>query len=173
MSVSLHTAVVGTYLQIVPRLGNLVDKAEAFCADKGLAETALTTASLAPDQWNFAKQVMVSIAHSAGAIEGVGKGVVNPDLSEPPTSFAALRQAAADALAVVQAVDPQELDAIAGRDMRFEFGERRMDFTVSDYLLSFALPNFYFHTTTAYAVLRNQGVPLGKMDFLGAPRLKV
>jgi hypothetical protein len=59
-----------------------------------------------------------------------------------------------------------------GRDMRFEFGTRRMDFTVEDFLLSFSLPNFYFHSSAAYGVLRNQGLKVGKTDYLGKLRLK-
>ena len=75
-------------------------------------------------------------------------------------------------MAELRLIDPAELDGLVGRDMRFEFGTRRMDFTAEDFLLSFSLPNFYFHATTAYDVLRNQGLPLGKMDFIGAVRLK-
>jgi uncharacterized protein len=73
---------------------------------------------------------------------------------------------------IVNAVEPGELDAIAERDMLFKFGDREMPYTVSDFLLSFSLPNFYFHATTAYDILRNQGLKIGKMDFLGRPRLK-
>jgi len=172
MPVSLHTAVVGAYLQVLPKVGDMVAKAEAHCAEKALAADGLATACLAPDMWNFAKQVWESGHHSARAIEGVRKGVFGPELDPAPTGFAELKAQVADSLALLRAVDPGELDAIAERDMRFEFGERRMDFTVSDFLLTFSLPNFYFHSAMAYAVLRNQGVPLGKMDFLGAVRLK-
>ena len=69
-------------------------------------------------------------------------------------------------------MSPEDIDSIAANDTAFVFGERRMPFTVEDYLLSFALPNFYFHASMAYAVLRNQGVAVGKMDWLGAIRLK-
>jgi uncharacterized protein len=172
MPVSLHVATVGHFLQVLPSLAGLVDKAEAHCTEHGVAPETLLGAALADDMWPFAKQVMVAVAHSAGAVEGVRAGKFGPDLSAPPTDFAGLRTAVAGALATVQAVPDGEIDAMAGNDMYFAFGERRMDFTVADFLLSFSLPNFYFHTSAAYAILRNQVLTVGKMDFMGRPRLK-
>lgn len=172
MSVSLHTASVGTYLQILPAVLRWLDKAEAHCRAAGGDDAALTGCRLAPDMWDFAKQVSQVAHHSARAIAGVRAGVFGPDLAPVPQDIAALRREITDAIAFLQAVTPQELDGIADRDMRFEFGERRMDFTVADFLLSFSLPNFFFHATSAYAILRNQGLALGKGDFLGGVRLK-
>lgn len=171
MPASLHTATVGTFLQILPSIGGLVEKAEEHCSANGLQAETLTEATLAPDMWPFAKQVALCAHHSVGAIAGVRTGVFSPDLAPAPLDFPQLRQGIADAIAELNTVDPAELDGIAGRDMRFEFGTHRMDFTVEDFLLSFTLPNFYFHATTAYAVLRNHGLPLGKLDFIGRVRL--
>ncbi len=66
----------------------------------------------------------------------------------------------------------EEVDALSGRDMVFQIGERKVPFTTDNFLLSFSLPNFYFHATTAYDILRTKGVPLGKRDFLGRMRIK-
>lgn len=99
-------------------------------------------------------------------------GVFGPEIDPAPLDFASLRKEIADSIALVKNVDPTELDAMARRDMRFEFRQTRMEFTVEDFLLSFSLPNFYFHAATAYGVLRNQGLPLGKRDYLGQIRLK-
>lgn len=172
MSVSLHTATVGLYLQILPQIARLVEKAEAHCREQGLAAEVLLDTRLAPDMWNFSKQVMCAVQHSAGAVLAVRTGRTGPDMSPPPTEFTPLRQIAADAIALLQGVEPGEIDAISGRDIVFEFGTGRMEFVGEDYLLSFALPNFLFHSTTAYAVLRNQGLSIGKLDFLGRPRVK-
>lgn len=172
MSVSLHTVTVGTYLQILPQIAALVDKAEDHCRTNGLDDAALTGASLTGDMWNFAKQVFECGHHSARAIEGVRAGVFGPEIDPAPLDFASLRKEIADSIALVKNVDPTELDAMARRDMRFEFRQTRMEFTVEDFLLSFSLPNFYFHAATAYGVLRNQGLPLGKRDYLGQIRLK-
>lgn len=172
MSVSLHTLTVETYRQFLPQVARLIDKAEAHCQDRGLPAEALTAAALAPDMWNFAKQVFECGHHSARALAGVRAGVFGPETAPAPLDFASLRGEIAGSLAFIETFTPAELDAISGRDMRFEFGETRMDFTVADFLLSFSLPNFYFHVAASYDVLRNQGLALGKRDYLGRPRLK-
>lgn len=72
----------------------------------------------------------------------------------------------------MRAIDPGEVDGFIGRDVRFSAGERQVDFTAEEFLLSFSQPNFYFHTATAYDILRWKGVPLAKRDFMGRPRTK-
>lgn len=172
MSVSLHTATVRTWLQILPQVAWLIDKAETHCRERGLPAEALTDARLAPDMWNFAMQVQCVVQHSAGAVQALRSGKTGPDMRTPPLDFASLRQMAADAIALLANVAPEEIDGAAGRDVLFEYTGGRMEYLAEDYLLSFALPNFFFHATTAYAVLRSQGVPLGKRDFLGRIRVK-
>jgi len=172
MSISLYSASVETYLQTLPAVAGLIDKAEAWCRENGLPDTALTEASLAPDMWHFAKQVMVVAAHSAGTIRALAGGTFGPDLSPAPTDFASLRAAITDAIAYLRSVDPAEVNARAGQDMNFVFGERRMPFTAETFVLSFSLPNFFFHASAAYAILRAKGLPVGKGDFLGALRMR-
>ena len=172
MPFSLYHATVGAYLQILPSVAGLVTKAEAHCAEHGLTAETLTGARLAPDMWPFAKQVFECGHHSARAIEGVRAGVFGPELDPAPLDFASLHKQIADSRSMLESVDPAEIDGMIGRDMRFEFGERRMDFTVEDFLLTFSMPNFYFHASAAYGVLRAQGLKVGKMDYLGRPRLK-
>jgi len=172
MSISLHTAVVQTYQQILPAVAGLLDKAEEHCQAEGLSVETLTEARLAEDMWPFAKQVFECAHHSSRAIEGVRAGVFGPEVQPVPSDLASQRKEIAEAMAIIDAVEPGELDAIAGRDMLFKFGDYEMPYIVSDFLLSFSLPNFYFHATTAYDILRSQGVKVGKMDFLGRPRLK-
>lgn len=173
MAISLHTVSVGTYLQLLPQLASMIDKAAAHCEAHGHGAEALCDARLAPDMWNFAKQVTSATHHSVGAITALlGTGEFSPDLAAPPMDFADLRQRVSDAIAYLQGIEAETVDAKAGSDMLFVFGERRMPFTAEDFILTFSLPNFYFHTTAAYAVLRNQGLAVGKMDFIGRPRIK-
>lgn len=83
-----------------------------------------------------------------------------------------MRTLLADTAATLAAIDPAEVDGFVGGDMAFVFREHRVPYLAEDFLLSFSLPNFYFHATTAYGILRAQGVPLGKRDYIGRPRMK-
>ena len=172
MTFSLHAAIIPSQLQILRATSGLIDKAEAFCAERDLSPHTLIQARLAEDMLPFAYQVKSMAVHSIGAIEGVRKGVFGPDMTPAPADFVALKTRVAETVAALEAIEPAEVDGFVGRDMRFEFGDRRMDFTAEDFLLSFSQPNFYFHATTAYDILRWKGVPIGKRDFAGMPRLK-
>ncbi len=171
MSISLYSAIIPSYLQILESVSGLVDKAQAFCSEKNLAPEQIIQARLAEDMQPFAYQVKSTAVHSIGAIEGVRRGVFSPDTSTPPETFAALKTRVAEARSALQALEPGELETFIGRDMRFEFGERRLDFRAEDFLLSFSQPNFYFHATTAYDILRWKGVLIGKRDFTGRVRV--
>ena len=172
MALSLYSATLPNYLQILGSVSRLVGKAEAWCTEQGLEPAALIQARLAPDMLPFAYQVKSAAVHSAGAIDGVRRGVFAPDTGPSPDSFAGLKDRVEGAIAALRAIDPAEIESFIGRDMRFEFGERRMDFTAEEFLLSFSQPNFYFHATTAYDILRWKGLPLGKRDFTGRVRVK-
>ena len=172
MPLSLYEATVPTFQQIMGAVAGLLDKAEAHCAAKGLADSDLIEARLAPDMFTFNYQVKSTAVHSIGAIEALANGAFSPDLTPPPTSFAALKGRVADARAALDAVTPDQLNAYEGRDMAFSFREFRMDFTAENFLLSFSLPNFYFHAATVYDILRHQGLPIGKRDFMGEMRIK-
>ncbi len=171
MSISLYAAIIPSNLQILDSVSGLVDKAQAFCAEKGLAPEQIIQARLAEDMHPFAYQVKSTAVHSIGAIEGVRRGVFSPDMTTPPETFAALKARVAEARAALGAIEPGELEAFIGRDMRFEFGERRLDFKAEEFLLSFSQPNFYFHAATAYDILRWKGVQIGKRDFTGRVRV--
>lgn len=173
MAFSLYTAVVPSYLQLLEAVAGLLGKAERFCAEHGLAPEDFVQARLAEDMLPFAYQVKSTAVHSLGAIEGVRKGVFSPDTSTPPADFVALNARIAETIAALRAIDPAEIEAFIGRDVRFAFGDRHIDFVAEEFLLSFSQPNFYFHATTTYDILRWKGVPLTKRDFMGMPRMKM
>lgn len=129
-------------------------------------------ARLAPDMLPLGYQVKSCAAHSAGGIEGVKAGSFSPDMTPWPTDFAGLHGALQGAIANLEGLDREAFDLLAENDTQFAFGETKLPFTGANFLLSFSQPNFYFHATTAYAILRAQGLKLGKRDFLGTPRLK-
>jgi hypothetical protein len=173
MPITLYDATIPSFLQILGTMSGLLDKAQAFCAGRGISADEIIQARLAEDMLAFGYQVKSTAVHSLGAIEGVRKGLFSPDLTPPPADFAGLSERVAQTIAALRMIEPDEMESFIGRDMRFEIGDRRLDFRAEDFLLSFAQPNFYFHATTAYDILRQKGVPLGKRDFLGKMRLKI
>jgi hypothetical protein len=172
MAISLYAATIPSYLQFLGSVSGLLDKAQKFCEEKGTEPKDLIEARLAQDMLPLAYQVKSTAVHSLGAIEGVRRGIFSPDQTTPPDSFAALKARITDTIEALRAIDPGEIDGFVGRDLRFEFGSRHIDFTAENFLLSFSQPNFYFHATTTYDILRWKGVPVGKRDFLGSVRKK-
>ena len=172
MSFSLYEATIPTYLQILGSVSVLVDKAEAWCRDQNTAESDLIQASLAPDMLPFAYQISSCYWHSAGAIQGVRAGVFSPDSNPPPTDFSGLKAKLGAAIAELQSLTRDEVNGLIGQAMRFEVKDFKLPFAAEDFLLSFSQPNFYFHATTAYDILRWKGLAIGKMDFIGALRMQ-
>ena len=170
MAFTLYAATIPSYLQILNSVSRLIDKAGAFCGENGIEPEALIHARLAVDMLPFAYQVKSTAVHSIGAIEGVRNGIFSPDTSTPPATFDGLRDHIAQTIAALDAIHPDEVEGFIGKDMRFEFGSNAMVFAAEEFLLSFSQPNFYFHATTAYDILRMQGVPIGKRDFNGRVR---
>ncbi|MDX3911311.1 MAG: DUF1993 domain-containing protein [Sphingobium sp.] len=171
MALSLYQATVPSYIQILNSVLRLVDKAEAFCAEGSLPADDILNARLAEDMHPFVYQVKSTTVHSLGAISALHKGTFSPDMTPPPSSFEGLKAQLETTLAALTALAPEDLDAYIGRDMVFELGDRGMPFTAENFLLSFSQPNFYFHATTAYDILRHKGLAIGKRDFIGAVRI--
>jgi hypothetical protein len=99
-------------------------------------------------------------------------GVFSPPGRTETLDYAGLQKLLADTSEGLRKLNREEVEALSGRDMIFQIGDRKVPFTTDNFLLSFSLPNFYFHATTAYDLLRTNGVPLGKRDYLGRMRIK-
>jgi uncharacterized protein len=172
MAFSLYAATIPSYQQILGAVARLLDTAEVFCSEKSIAHEDIIQARLAADMLPFSYQVKSTAVHSLGAIEGVRRGTFSPDVTAPPATFVALKARIEDTLASLKVIQEAEINAFIGRDVRFSFGDRHLDFTAENFLLSFSQPNFYFHATTTYDILRWKGVALGKRDFAGRLRVK-
>ena len=170
--ISLYTATVPAFRQIIAATGGVLRKGEAFAAEHDIDPATLVAAHLAADMLPLAYQVKSVCDHSVKAIEGVRAGSFSPHRDAFPTDFAGMHALLAATDATLAAIDPAEIDGFVGRDMAFVMGTYRVDYAAEDFLLSFSLPNFYFHATTAYDILRARGVPLGKRDYLGRPRVR-
>jgi hypothetical protein len=172
MTFSLYAATIPSFQQILGAVSGLLDKADAYCAEKTVAPQELIQARLAADMFPLAYQVKSTAVHSLGAIEGIRRGVFSPDTTTPPETFAALKARIAETLSALEKIDSAEIDGFLGRDLRFAFGSNYRDYSAEDFLLSFSLPNFYFHATTIYDILRWKGLPLSKRDYMGKTRTK-
>ena len=172
MPMPFYDAVVPTCLQILRGTVAWLAKAEAETVQLGIAESEAMDARLAPDMYPFNRQVRATAMHSQGAIEGARKGLFSPDMTSPPASFGGLRDRLGEAVSYLEALDPGEFDLLIGQPMRFVIGDTDLPFMADQFLLSFSMPNFFFHTSTAYAILRSKGVNLGKRDFLAGLRFE-
>ena len=173
MATSLYDLSVASYLQTVAAIGGVLDRGAKHCAEAGTDPNDLTGVRLFDDMAPLTFQIVSVAHHSVGALEGVRSGVFKPPAGPMPgMAYADLQKMIADAEAALKALTPDEVNAWEGKDVFFQFGEMKIPFTAEGFILSFSLPNFYFHSTTAYDILRMKGVPLGKRNFMGALRMK-
>lgn len=171
MPITLHAAFVPSAQQMIGATRDLVERAEAWCTQQGCAPETLIDARLHEGMLPFAYQVKSVAEHTRGAIDGIRNGRFSPNLDVPPRDFDGLRAKLDQAAEELGEVTVNELEGLIGAPMRFEFGEMGLPFTADEFLLSFSQPNYYFHATTAYAIMRMKGVPLGKRDFMGKLRI--
>lgn len=143
-------------------------KAEAHCAARKVPEEALLAFRLFPDMFPFTRQVQLACDFAArGAARLAGAELRSfPDTE---TSLAALRDRVAAVRAYLAGFDPAAFDGAAARDVTFRMRSGEVTMTGQDYLTLFVLPQAYFHATTAYAILRHNGVEVGKADYMAAP----
>jgi len=172
MSLTLHEAFVPTAKQILGGTRGLVDKAESHCAEHGLDASELYEARLAETMWNLPWHVRACWVHSGFAIDQFESGAFSPDFTELPQDWDAMRAMIDDALARLDAITVEQLEAVADKPVDFQLGGKTlMTMTGQNFLLSFNQPNLFFHATTFYDILRMKGVALGKRDFMGVPRV--
>jgi uncharacterized protein len=172
MAFSLYDATVANYLQILAAVGGYLEKSLTHFREKGIDSADIVETRLAPDMLPFRSQIVSVVHHSRGALEAAKNGVFVPPSGKPDLDYAALQALVTEARNELSALTPEAVNALAGRDVTFKLGDRALPFTTEGFLMSFSLPNFFFHATTAYDILRHKGAPLGKRDFLGKLKLK-
>jgi len=167
MSLSMHEISVPAFVRGFSVLSSLVDKAEAFAAEKRIAPAVLFNARLAPDMLPFSGQVQRASDTSKGVIARL-TSIDVPKFPDEEADFAELRERIAKTVAFLTSVDPSALDGTQNNEVTLKFGKLGVTLSGEDYILKFVLPNFYFHVTTAQNILRHNGVPVGKLDYLGS-----
>jgi hypothetical protein len=167
MPMFMYEASVPAFLQMLNSLSAILDKAEAFAAERKIDPAVLLGYRLAPDMFALARQVQIATDQAKGCCARLA-GVEVPKYADDETTFADLRARIARTIEFVQSFEPGDIDGSEARDIALTAGSRELRFQGQQYLVTFVLPNFYFHVTTAYAILRHCGLPIGKRDFLGA-----
>ncbi len=173
MSISFHAASVGSYLQVLDGVAGVLDKGASHAAEAGLDLQEVVTTRLREDMMPLHFQVVSAAHHSWGAMQGLQKGIFSPPSFELDKDYKGLQALVTEARDGLAGLEEAEVEALAEKSMVFKLGKTELPFTNQNFLLSFSLPNFYFHATTTYGILRMLGAPLGKMDFLGQMKMGI
>ena len=166
MSLSMYQAAIPAFVQMLNSLPAILDKAEAHAGSRKIDPEVLLNYRLAPDMLPFVRQIQIAADLAKGAAARLA-GVEVPKHDDTEKTFADLKSRLAKTVAFVQSFRPNEIDGSEDREINLTLGEHTMSFKGQPYLVHFVLPNFYFHCTTAYDILRHCGVELGKRDFIG------
>jgi len=173
VSISFHDASVGSYLQVLEAVSGVLDKGASHAAESGLDLQEVVMTRLRDDMMPFHFQVVSVAHHSWGAIQGMQAGSFRPPSFDLDKDYAGLQALVAEARDGLAGLAPADVEALAEESVVFKLGKNELPFTNPNFLLSFSLPNFYFHATTTYGILRMLGVPLGKMNFMGPMKMGV
>jgi len=169
MTVSMYKISVPIFVQFLTSLSAVLDKAAGHCEAKKIEPSALLNARLFPDMFPLLRQVRAASDHAVNATARLA-GVEPPGFANTETGFAELKERLAKAIDFVKGFKAGQIDGTEDKPIKITFpsGATR-DFTGQSLLLNNSLPNFYFHCTTAYDILRHCGIELGKRDFMGTP----
>jgi len=166
MAISMYSASAPVFARTLGALEVILDKAAAYAEARKIDPAVLLNARLSPDMFAFTRQVQIATDHAKGAPARLA-GLPVPSFEDTEKTFPELKARIGRTLAFLATLKPEQIDGSEGRDIRLKVGGQDMAFKGQDYLLHFALPNFYFHATTAYAILRHNGLDIGKRDFMG------
>lgn len=167
MNLSMYQASVPVFQKMLTNLKAILQKGEAYAAAKQVDPSTLLSSRLHPDMFPLTRQVQIA-ADAAKLGCARLSGVEAPKYEDNETTFAQLVERIDKTLTYLATLKPSDLDGREDRDISITAGPRSLQFKGLVYLLNWALPNFYFHVTTTYAILRHNGVDVGKMDYLGA-----
>ena len=167
MSLSMYDTSAPRLARMLRNLDAILGRAATHAAAKKIDPAVLLGARLFPDMLPMAKQVQIATDHAKGAVARLA-GAEVPRYEDTEQSFDELRARIAKTIAFVESFAPAQFEGSEERSIALRVGGKDWSFSGRDYLLGFALPNFYFHVVTAYNILRHNGIEIGKSDYLGA-----
>lgn len=168
MSITLYKASVPIFIQFLNALSAVLDKGAAFAEARKIDPAVLTGLRVYPDMHPLAWQVRSTTNHAARACAQLA-GVDQPDFGDTQTTIPELKDRIAKTVAFLTTIKPEQMNGKEDKEIVLKFGPREFKFTGLSFLLNFSLPNFYFHASTSYDILRHCGVEVGKRDFMGTP----
>jgi hypothetical protein len=168
MPISMYQASVPRFVNILGNLSKILDKAQIHADAKKIDTVALTSYRLFPDMLPMSSQVQIACDTAKGVVARLA-GVENPVHEDNETMLADLKARIAKTIAFIQTVTPEQIDGTEDKEIVIKRGDKETRYIGMQFLLGHAVPNFYFHVTTAYNILRHNGIEIGKRDYLGNP----
>lgn len=166
MTISMYEASIPVFKRFLSNLTVILTKAADFADARKIEHSVLLNARLFPDMYPLVKQVQIATDQAKGAAARLA-GVEIPKFEDNESNFAELHERIAKTIAFIDTVKPEQLEGSENRDIVLTLRDKKLEFKGLQYLLTWVQPNFYFHVTTAYDILRHHGVEIGKRDFLG------
>jgi uncharacterized protein len=168
MSISMYQASVPRFANILGNLSNILDKVQAHVDTQKLDPAALTAYRLFPDMLPMSRQVQIACDTAKGVVARLA-GVEAPVYEDNEQTLADLKARIAKTIAFIKTVTPSQIDGTEDKAIVTKRGDKETHYKGMQFLLGHAVPNFYFHVTTTYNILRHNGVEIGKRDYLGTP----
>jgi uncharacterized protein len=170
MNISMHNASVGVYLQLLRNLNTMLDKAEQWVTERKIDPSAILQSRLSPDMFHFTRQVQIATDMAKGTA-GRLAGQEPPRYEDNETTFAELKARVAKTIAYLESLKPEAFTGSEDRKITLKMGppgqQKEFDFVGLGYLQAFGTPNVYFHYSMVYALLRSNGMDIGKRDYVG------
>ena len=167
MALSLYDISVASYLQTLRAVSGFLAKGRTHFEASETPLDEIVETRLRDDMNPFRFQVVSVVHHSLGCIRGLQRGSFSPPDFGEDLDYAGLEQLVTDAAERLQEFEPDAINALEGEPLKFSTQRFELNFIAEKFVMSFSLPNFYFHATTAYDILRMKGAPIGKLDFIG------
>ena len=167
MAMSMYQASIPQFIKMLSNLSNILKKGEEFAKAKNIDGTVLVGSRLAADMFPLAKQVQIACDQVKNGMARLA-GVEPPKFDDNESTFAELQERIAKTIAFAKSIKPEQVDGTEAKEIKFSIREWNFEFVGDQYLMTWIIPNFYFHVTTAYNILRHNGVEIGKSDFLGS-----
>jgi len=164
---SMYQASIPQFTKMLSNLSNILKKGEEFAKAKNIDDAVLVGSRLAADMFPLAKQVQIACDQVKNGMARLA-GVEPPKFDDNESTFTELQERIAKTIAFAKSIKPEQVDGTEAKEIKFSIREWNFEFVGDQYLMTWIIPNFYFHVTTAYNILRHNGVEIGKSDFLGS-----